>query len=127
MPMMAEPSCPRCSRVLSPDDVVESDGVDVAHVDCRRPRDLTHEERSLLYGYCWAHPIGCPACGRSFRLFELDSTPLEYYKRTCCPHCEVDLIESVREHLYACLLSPEVMRRRAREARETARTRVKQA
>jgi hypothetical protein len=46
--MMAELKCARCFRVLSPDDVVEADGVDVAHVDCRRPRDLTHEERSLV-------------------------------------------------------------------------------
>ena len=64
--MMAEPPCGRCFRILSPDDVVESDGVGVAHVDCRRPRDLTHEERSLLYGYCWAHPGGPgygSACG----------------------------------------------------------------
>jgi len=125
--MMAEPTCVRCFRMLSPDDVVEADGAGVAHVDCRRPRDLTREERSLLYGYCWAHPMQCPACGQSFRLFELDSDPFEYYKRTCCPRCEVDLIESVRDHLYTCLLSPEVLRRRVREARETARGLVKQA
>src|SRR5215831_14724748 len=112
---MAELTCARCFRVLSPDDVVAADGAGVAHVDCRRPRDLTHEERSLLYGYCWSHPIGCPACRQSFRLFELDSDPYEYYKRTCCPRCRVDLIEGVREHLYACLLTPEVLRRRVRE------------
>ena len=125
--MMAEPSCPRCSRVLSPDDVVESDGVDVAHVDCRRPRDLTHEERSLLYGYCWAHPIGCPACGQSFALFELDSDPFAYHKRTSCPRCQVDLIESVRNHLYTCPLSPDVLRQRVRETREAGRSIMKQA
>jgi len=124
--MLAELPCGRCFRILSPDDVVESDGVGVAHVDCRRPRDLTHEERSLLYGYCWAHPIGCPACGQSCRLFELDSDPFEYHKRTCCPCCQVDLIESVRNHLYTCPLSPEVLRLRVREARETARRLVKQ-
>ena len=125
--MMVELTCARCFRILSPDDVVESVGVGVAHVDCRRPRDLTHEERSLLYGYCWAHLIGCPACGQSCRLFELDSNPFEYYKRTCCPRCQVDLIESVRDHLYTCPLSPEVLRLRVRETRATARRLVKQA
>lgn len=125
--MMAEPTCARCFRVLSLDDVVESDGASVAHVDCRRPRDLTREERSLLYAYCWAHPLACPACSRSFQLFELDSDPFEYPKRTCCPRCQADLIESVRDHLYTCPLSPEVSRQSARETRETARRLVKQA
>jgi hypothetical protein len=122
--MTVEPMRTRCFGVLSPDDVVEADGTGVAHIDCPRPRDLTHDERSLLYGYCWAHPIGCPECGRGFRLFELGAT---YYKRTCCPHCGFDLIERVRDHLYTCPLSPEVMRRRVREARETAGKLVKQA
>jgi len=124
---MAELTCARCFRVLSPDDVVAADGAGIAHVDCRRPRDLTHQERSLLYGYCWAHPIDCPACGQSFRLFELDSDPFEYYKRTCCARCRVDLIETVRDHLYTCPLSPEVVRRRVRDTREAARRLVTQA
>jgi hypothetical protein len=123
----AELMCARCFRVLSPDDVVAADGAGIAHVDCRRPRDLTREERSLLYGYCWAHPIDCPACGQSFRLFELDSDPFDSYKRTCCARCRVDLIENVRDHLYTCPLSPEVVRRRVRETHETARRLVTQA
>ena len=124
---MTEPTCTRCFRGLWPEDVVEGDGAGVAHIDCRRPRDLTHEERSLLYGYCWSHPMECPACGRNFRLFQLDSTSFEHYKKTYCPHCQVDLIENVRAHLYTCLLAPEAMRQRARLARETARELVKQA
>src|SRR5262249_31485830 len=99
----------------------------VAHVDCRRPRNLTHDERSILYGYCWAHPITCPACSQSFRLFELDSDPFERHNRTACPHCRTDVINSVRDHLYTCPLCPEVLRRRAREARENARMLVKDA
>jgi DNA-directed RNA polymerase subunit RPC12/RpoP len=118
---MAELTCTRCLRAISADDVVELDGAGVAHVNCRRPRDLTHDERSLLYGYCWAHPIVCSACGWSFRLFELDADPLDHYKRTRCPHCEAELLELVREHLFACSLSPEALRRRAQETRETAR------
>jgi len=55
--------------LLSSDDVVESDGAGVAHVDCCRPRGLTHDERSLLYGLllgtadrvarCVARTFGC--------------------------------------------------------------------
>jgi hypothetical protein len=119
--MMAELTCTRCSRALSLDDVVESDAVGVAHIDCRRPRGLTHGARSLLYGYCWAHPIACPACGQSFRLFELDSDPVEYHKRTGRPRCQADLIESVRDHPYTCPLSPKVLRGRVRETREAPR------
>src|SRR5262249_3499975 len=73
--VMAEPKCPRCLCELSVDDVVESDGANVVHVDCQRPRDLTRQERALLFGYCWAHPIECPPCGESFELFRLEADP----------------------------------------------------
>lgn len=124
---MAEPKCPRCFRELSLDDVVESDGVNVVHVDCRRPRDLTRQERALLFGCCWAHRIACPACGQSFQLFELDPDPFEVHKRTRCPRCQTEVIQTVCDHLYACPLSPEISRQRAKETRETARRLVQQA
>jgi len=124
---MAEPTCPRCFRELSLDDGVEFDGANVVHLDCRRPRDLTRQERALLFGYCWAHRIICGACGWSFQLFELDPDPFEYHKRTRCPRCQADLIRTVCDHLYGCPLSPEVSRQRARETRETAQRLVKQA
>lgn len=124
---MAEPKCPRCFRELSLDDVVESDGVKVVHIDCRRPRDLTRQERALLFGFCWAHPILCAVCGQSFQLFELDPDPYEYPKRTRCPHCQANVIQTVCDHLYGCPVSPDVVRQRAREIRETAQKLVKQA
>jgi hypothetical protein len=124
---MAELMCSRCVREVAAEDVVESDGAGVAHVNCRRPRDLTHEERSLLYGYCWTHSIVCPACGWTLRLFELDADPLDHYKRTRCRHCQAVLLETVREHVFACPFPPEGVRQRARETRETARRLVKQA
>jgi hypothetical protein len=49
------------------DDAVAFEDVNVFHVDCRRPRDLTRQEPVLIVGYCWAHPILCPACGRIFQ------------------------------------------------------------
>jgi len=91
------------------------------------PRDLTRQERALLFANCWARPVACPACGQSVQLFELDPDPFEAHKRTRCPRCQADLIETVCNHLYACPLSPEVSRQRARETRETARRLVKQA
>jgi hypothetical protein len=124
---MAELMCSRCLREVAAEDVVESDGAGVAHVNCRRPRDLTHDERSLLYGYCWAHPVVCPACGWTLRLFELDADPLDHYKRTRCPHCQAELLETVREHVFACPFPPDDQRRRARETREAAQRLVKQA
>src|SRR5262245_49771060 len=124
---MIEPTCERCLQALSPQDVVESEGAGIAHVDCRRPRDLTPDERSLLYRYCWEHPIACPACAQGFRLFELDRTPFEYEQRICCPRCQAAVIESVRDHLYACQLAPEALRQRAQETREHAPRLVKRA
>ena len=125
--MPAEPTCPRCQRAISADDMVESDGAAIAHVDCRRPRGLTHQERALLYGYCWAHPVMCPTCAQHARLFELTADRLEPHKRTICPRCQTELIETIRQHLYTCGHSPEVVRHRAREARENARKLVKEA
>jgi hypothetical protein len=121
--MTREPTCSRCFRVISADDAVELDGAGVAHIDCRRPRDLSREERSLLYGYCWAHPIACPACAQSFRLYELGSA----HFMIPCPRCAADLTENIRGHLYSCSISPQVLRQKAREAREAARMLVKQA
>lgn len=124
--MTTEPTCPRCSRVLSPDDIVELASAGIVHVDCRHPRDLTPQELSLFYAYCWAHPISCPRCAHSGPLFEL-GPPLEHRKRTRCPRCQAELIETVRDHLYTCRFSPAALRHNARETRETARRLVKQS
>jgi hypothetical protein len=120
-------ACSRCFRVVSPDEVVEFDGEAVAHVDCRRPQDLTYAELSLLYSYCWLHPVACPACGQKFRHHQLRADPFGNHKSACCPHCQVDLTEVIRSHLYTCPMSPEAMRRKARETREISRRLVKQS
>src|SRR5262245_8678015 len=88
---MAEPKCHRCLRELSLDDVVESDGARVIHIDCRRPRDLTRQERALLFANCWGHGVACPACDQTIQLFELGPDPFEAHKRTRCPRCQADL------------------------------------
>lgn len=120
-------TCSRCFRVISPDDVVEFDVAALAHVDCRRPQDLTHAELSLLYSYCWLHPVDCPACGQSSRHYQLRADPFGNHKSACCPHCQLDLTEIIRGHLYTCPMSPDTMRRKARETRETSRRLVKRS
>ena len=80
-----------------------------------------------MYGYCWAHPIVCATCATPIQLYQLAADRSEPYKRTACPGCQAELIEAVREHLFTCTQSPEVLRRRARDAREAARSLVKHA
>jgi len=123
---MTETKCPRCFQPVFPDDTLAFEGSLLMHFDCGRPRDLSRQERVLLFGHCWGHQMACPACGHEFRLFELSPNRFERCNPTCCPRCRIDLIASVREHLYACPLSPEVLRRQAHEARENMRRLVKQ-
>lgn len=65
-----------------------------------------------------------PTCTRCFRVLRPEDV---VQADGAGPHCQVDLIESVRAHLYTCRLAPEAMRRQAQSARETARELVKQA
>ena len=123
---MTEPMCPRCLQAVLPDDTVAVEGSQVTHLDCRQPRDLIRQERALMFVYCWGHAAECPACGRSVRLFELDQDRFKRDKTMSCPRCQADLIDRVREHLYACPVSPEVLRHRAREARANTQQLAKQ-
>ena len=60
--------CPRCQQGISQDDTVQVHGDRVAHLDCRRPRDLSHEERAILFRHCFGHAVAtCPVCAESFR------------------------------------------------------------
>jgi len=123
---MAEPTCPNCLQLVSPDDTVTFGGGQIMHLDCRQPGGLIRHERVLLFGHCWGHSIACPACGYPVQLFELNSNRFERDKLRCCPRCQRDLTESVRDHLYSCALSPKVLRRAAQEARATMRMLIKQ-
>ena len=124
--MEPEPTCPRCRQALSPEDTIDRDGGNVVHLDCRRPRRLSFEERALLYQYCWDHAVGeCVTCARSFRPDEFLSGLLG--DTDLCPQCRKDLTDSVRAHLYRCPMLPEEMRRRAQETRAVALKLVKES
>ena len=123
---MAESKCPRCLLVLSFEDTVRIRQGVVTHVDCRRPRDLSPEERLILFRYCWDHAVAkCVACSGSFRQGELGGDLLGH-RVHLCPRCRVDLTESVRGHLYSCGMLPTELRLRAGEARDAVRKLVTQ-
>ena len=119
--------CHRCKQPITVDDTVSLDGERIGHLDCRRPRDLSYDERALLFKYCLGHVVAvCETCGRGFNPQELAWDLLG--KRTnLCPRCRVELTETVRTHLYACALLPSEVRLRAREVREAAQKLVKQS
>ena len=124
---MAELMCPHCLQSVSPDDAVTfGSSHQIVHLDCRQPRDLIRQERVLLFGHCWGHAMACPSCGQTVQLFELNADRFKRDNLRCCPRCQRDLTEGVRDHLYKCSLSPEVLRRAAKEVREQTRMLVKQ-
>jgi hypothetical protein len=107
------------------DDTLAFDGNQIVHLDCRRPRKLSPEERVLLFRYCFGHAVAqCVACGYSFRQYEF-VTDLLARRTHLCPHCRVDLTERVRAHLYGCAMLPDVVRELAREVRDASRQLVK--
>ena len=123
---MTEPKCPRCHQVLSFEDTVQIRRGVMTHADCRRPRDLSPEERAILFRYCWNHAVAkCVACTGTFRQDELGGDLLSH-RMHLCPRCRVDLTESVRGHLYSCAILPTEVRLRAGEARDAARKLVTQ-
>src|SRR5207245_2186637 len=54
---MTQPKCARCLQLVSREDTVVFDGGQLMHLDCRRPRDLSPEERALLFKYCFDHAV----------------------------------------------------------------------
>lgn len=118
--------CAQCLHVILPEDIFKVIGAQVAHLDCRNPRDLSHEERALLFTYCFEHVVAtCPTCRQEFRQYELASD-MTGDRKHLCPRCRIDLTERLRDHLYDCTMLPAEVRRRAREARASAQRLAKQ-
>ena len=67
-------TCPQCSRTISPEDTIVFGFGIVGHLDCRRPRVLSAEERTLLFIHCRDHQVAeCVLCTRGFHLREVAS------------------------------------------------------
>jgi hypothetical protein len=124
---MTQRKCPRCLQLILASDSLSFDGNEILYLDCRRPRDLSSEERALLFIYCFDHEVAsCLACAQRFRQEGLPSDLLG--NRTyLCPRCRTDLTESLRAHLYACVTLPQEIRRAARAVRDAAQRLVKQS
>ena len=119
--------CPRCSRVVAPEDTFVFRRGRFSHLDCNRPQTLSPEERALLFRYCWDHAAAeCQGCGKGYRITELASD-LFYGQELLCPRCRSNLIASVRTHFYDCTMLPAAVRQRAREVREAAQRLVKRS
>ena len=119
--------CPRCRQAITADHVIEVEGGLVAHVDCRRPRQLMPEECALLYVFCWRHPVAsCTTCNKSFWLQDL-AGDTRLWRSNPCPECHADLTESLRDHLDGCVLLPRKVRERTQKAHDTARGLLKQS
>ena len=128
---MAEPptaTCRECSRMISPEDTIVFRSGILGHLDCRRRRVLSAEERTLLFIYCQDHQVAeCVRCAGKFRLREVASLDSFGVRSHGCPWCHVDLTDSIRIHLYGCAMLLAEVRRRAQAAREAARNLVKQS
>jgi hypothetical protein len=113
--------CSKCGQRIWVTDNIESSSGGLSHVECARPRNLTPEERHLLFVYCSDHVVAeCVACRLKFRLTELGADPLSTRSNTC-PRCRTDLTESARIHLYGCAMLPSELRLRVQAVRDTAR------
>jgi len=118
-------ACARCSRTIGPGDTIMFGAGGLCHVDCRRPRVLSTEERALLFLHCGDHTVECAPCASSFRLSELGS---DLRGRTnLCPQCRQDLTDGVRAHLYKCDMVSEEVRRRAQAVRVASERLVKES
>jgi hypothetical protein len=119
--------CPQCTQAIAPEDTIVF-GRLLGHLDCRRPRVLSAEERTLLFMYCRDHHVAeCVRCAGKFHLREITSLDSLGIRTHGCPWCHTDLTDSIRAHLYGCAMLPAAVRRRAQAAREAAGTLVKQS
>ena len=111
---------------INSNDTISFDDNQIVHLDCRRPLELTYEERALLFMFCWGHPVAaCTACHQSFRQHEL-ANDLFDHRTHLCPRCRTDLTVTIREHLFSCQLVPAEVRWRAEDARDAARKLIRQ-
>jgi len=121
-------SCSKCSQPIALTDIVESSHGHLSHMDCKRPKVLTPEERALIFVYCSGHVVArCPVCDVSYRYNELATEMVGGSRTNMCPRCRQDLTEAVRSHLFRCAMLPSEVRSRALALRAAAQHLVKQS
>src|SRR5262249_57584367 len=107
---MAEPhivTCPQCSRMITSEDTFVFGSGLLGHLDCRRPRVLSAEERTLALLYCHDHEVAeCSTCTRRFRLRELVSQDQFGVRLHACPWCHPHLTAPIRTPLYHSPILP---------------------
>jgi len=119
--------CSKCSQPIALTDIIESHDGHLSHIDCKRPKVLTPEERALIFVYCSGHVVArCPVCDLSFRFTELASDILGGSRTNMCPRCRQDLTQAVRAHLFRCAMLPAEVQRRAQAVRGAAQRLVKE-
>jgi hypothetical protein len=93
---------------------------------CKRAQGLTPEERSVLFVFCSSHSVAhCLPCGQHYRFAELAADTLGGGRTNLCPRCRRDLTESVRAHLFSCVLLPSELRQRTQNVRDAAQLLIK--
>ena len=121
-------NCGKCSQPIALTDIIESHDGHLSHIDCKRPKVLTPEERALIFVYCSGHVVArCPVCDVSYRYNELATEMVGGSRTNMCPRCRRDLTEAVRAHLFRCAWLPREVRLRAKAVREAAQRLMKEA
>src|SRR5437879_1973715 len=118
-------ACIRCARTIGSGDTIMFGAVGLSHVDCRRPRVLSTEERALVFLHCCDHSVECAPCASSHRLSELGADLRGH--TNLCPHCRQDLTDRVRAHLHKCDMVSEEVRRRAQAVRAASERLLKKS
>src|SRR5262245_12402941 len=121
-------NCAKCDGPIVLNDIIESNNGFLSHIDCKRHKVLTPEERALVFVYCSGHVVArCPACDVSYRYNELAAEMVGGSRTNMCPRCRQDLTEAVRSHLFRCAMLPSEVRSRALALRAAAQHLVKQS
>src|SRR5262245_65503652 len=121
-------NCAKCSQPIALTDIIEANNGHLSHIDCKRPKVLTPEERALVFVYCAGHVVArCPACDISYRYTELAADILGGGRTNLCPRCRRDLTEAIRSHLFRCVTLSVGIKNKAQALREAAQRLVKQS